>query len=74
MDRIRSWGDRYPVTDREREYGAISMALGVGIFGILTGFLANAFVNPPGQGECRHGGESGDVQRAARGRWWERGR
>ena len=36
------------------------MAVGVGIFGILTGFLANAFVNPPGQAQSGQDGESGE--------------
>ncbi len=38
------YGDRYPVTENGRILGAMVIVMGVGIFGTLTGFLANAFV------------------------------
>jgi hypothetical protein len=41
------YGDRYPVTNPGRIMGMIIMTLGVGLFGTLTGFLANAFLKPP---------------------------
>ena len=41
------YGDRYPVTNAGRVVGVLIMTVGVGLFGTLTGFLANAFVNPP---------------------------
>jgi len=40
------YGDRYPVTGAGRAVGMLVMAAGVGLFGVLTGFLANAFLAP----------------------------
>jgi voltage-gated potassium channel len=40
------YGDRYPVTNTGRLIGALTMAVGVGLVGALTGFLANAFLRP----------------------------
>ena len=40
------YGDRYPVTTAGRELGTFIIVLGVGIFGTLTGFLANFFLAP----------------------------
>jgi voltage-gated potassium channel Kch len=40
------YGDRYPVTQGGRIVGAVLMAVGVGLFGVLTGFLAEAFLAP----------------------------
>lgn len=41
------YGDFYPVTNTGRLVGMLVMILGVGLFGVLTGFLANAFLSPP---------------------------
>lgn len=41
------YGDRYPTTVVGRYVGMVVMTLGVGLFGTLTGFLANAFLKPP---------------------------
>jgi voltage-gated potassium channel len=38
------YGDRYPVTTEGRVVGAALMVLGVGLFGVLTAFLASRFV------------------------------
>jgi voltage-gated potassium channel len=38
------YGDRYPVSNSGRFVGMLVMMLGVGLFGVLTGFLANAFL------------------------------
>ncbi len=38
------YGDRFPVTESGRLVGMLTMSLGVGLFGVLTGFLANAFI------------------------------
>lgn len=38
------YGDRYPVSNSGRLVGMVVMMLGVGLFGVLTGFLANAFL------------------------------
>lgn len=40
------YGDRYPVTTVGRVVGILTMSLGVVLFGVLTGFLANAFLSP----------------------------
>lgn len=42
------YGDRYPVTDLGRLFGALTIVVGVGVFGTLTGFLANTFLSPGG--------------------------
>lgn len=39
------YGDRFPVTNPGRVLGAVIIVIGVGIFGTLTGYLANAFVS-----------------------------
>jgi voltage-gated potassium channel len=40
------YGDRFPVTNAGRIFGALVIVLGVGIFGALTGYLANLFLAP----------------------------
>ena len=40
------YGDRFPVTNPGRIVGVIVMITGIGVFGTLTGFLANAFLEP----------------------------
>ncbi len=41
------YGDRYPVTNAGRLVGVLVMIAGVGLFGTLSGFLANTFLAPP---------------------------
>lgn len=38
------YGDKYPVTNDGRLIGMLVMLAGVGLFGVLTGFLANRFL------------------------------
>lgn len=38
------YGDKYPVTNDGRLLGAFVMLVGVGLFGVVTGFLANKFL------------------------------
>lgn len=38
------YGDRFPVTNAGRLWGVLVLAAGVGLFGVLTGFLANSFL------------------------------
>jgi len=45
------YGDRYPTTNLGRLVGMAVMMTGVGLFGVLTGFLANAFLAPPKKSE-----------------------
>ena len=40
------YGDHYPVTDGGRLIGIVVMIGGVGLFGTLSGYLANAFLSP----------------------------
>ncbi len=40
------YGDRYPVTNGGRFFGAVIIIIGVGIFGTFTGYLANLFLAP----------------------------
>ena len=40
------YGDRYPVTQMGRIVGVFVMTAGVGLFGTLSGFLANLFLAP----------------------------
>ena len=40
------YGDQYPVTNAGRLLGAFIIVVGVGIFGTLTGYLANLFLAP----------------------------
>jgi voltage-gated potassium channel len=42
------YGDQYPVTTAGRELGSFIILVGVGIFGTLTGYLANLFCRPDG--------------------------
>jgi voltage-gated potassium channel len=41
------YGDRYPTTSAGRIVGVFVMTAGVGLFGTLSGFLANKFLAPP---------------------------
>jgi voltage-gated potassium channel len=40
------YGDRYPVTNAGRAVGVLMMTIGVGLFGVITGFLADWFRRP----------------------------
>lgn len=39
------YGDRYPTTNPGRIVGVVLMTIGVGLFGVLTSFLAQAFLS-----------------------------
>jgi voltage-gated potassium channel Kch len=41
------YGDQFPVTNAGRIVGVLVMTAGVGLFGTLSGFLANTFLTPP---------------------------
>lgn len=45
------YGDQYPVTLAGRILGAVVILIGVGIFGTLTGYLANFFLSPKRESE-----------------------
>jgi len=40
------YGDRFPVTTSGRLVGIAMLTIGIGLFGVLTGFLANTFLAP----------------------------
>ena len=40
------YGDEYPITNPGRAVGVVIIVVGVGIFGTLTGYLANLFLTP----------------------------
>ena len=44
------YGDMTPVTTAGRVIGVLIIVVGVGVFGTLTGFLANAFLATPSNG------------------------
>jgi voltage-gated potassium channel len=41
------YGDRYPVTNPGRLVGVFLLTAGVGLYGVLTAYLANVFMTPP---------------------------
>ena len=45
------YGDYYPVTGSGRIVGVMLMSVGVGLFGVFTGFLANKFLSPKDSGQ-----------------------
>ena len=47
------YGDRYPVTNVGRAVAVLVMIAGVGLFGTLSGFLANQFLAPPTPREAK---------------------
>jgi voltage-gated potassium channel len=57
------YGDQYPVTLLGRQIGTFIIVVGVGIFGTLTGFLANFFLTPraPRPGDAR-ASDPGELQ------------
>ncbi len=65
------YGDQYPVTNAGRTFGALIIIVGVGVFGTLTGFLANFFLAPseaavaaapPAAAESMDGSESSQME------------
>jgi voltage-gated potassium channel len=40
------YGDRFPVTDQGRVIGGFLLFAGIGLFSVLTGFIANVFLSP----------------------------
>ena len=54
------YGDQYPVTTQGRVLGAFVILTGVGIFGTLTGYLANFFLAP--QKKKKSGDELSDIR------------
>ncbi len=59
------YGDRFPVSDAGRLLGSVVLIIGVGIFGTLTGYLANAFLRQPKRDEAE-AGDPGQLTAAQR--------
>lgn len=51
------YGDRFPVTNWGRIVGIFVMIAGVGLFGTLSGFLAQSFLSPSKQAEAEQAAE-----------------
>lgn len=49
------YGDYYPVTTWGRTFAILVLAAGVGLFGVLSGFLANFFLTPTKQRDTAPG-------------------
>jgi voltage-gated potassium channel len=45
------YGDRFPTSLGGRVVGALTMMVGIGIFGVLTSFMASKFLTPPASEE-----------------------
>jgi voltage-gated potassium channel Kch len=54
------YGDVYPVTNAGRVVGVVVLTLGIALFGTFTGYVANAFLSPPGE-EANEWSEPGGV-------------
>ena len=48
------YGDQYPVTPGGRTAAVLVLAAGVGLFGVLSGYLANFFLAPPRRSRRQH--------------------
>ena len=74
------YGDQFPVTNAGRLVGVLVMTAGVGLFGTLSGFLANTFLTPPKKkeepvgdsGRCQQ--PQGSARRAQADDRWPRSR
>jgi voltage-gated potassium channel len=54
------YGDYYPVTDTGRFVAVLMMATGIGIFGVLTSYLAKSFLSAPSTTVVPQPGRVGD--------------
>ena len=55
------YGDQFPISNPGRVLGTVIIVVGVGIFGTLTGYLANLFLSPA-KGEPEDASRTPDVQ------------
>jgi voltage-gated potassium channel Kch len=58
------YGDHYPITEIGRFVGIIVLTTGIGLFGTLTGFLANAFLSPAQPEEAAEASHNAPPQEA----------
>lgn len=59
------YGDRYPVSNAGRIIGAFLLFAGIGLFSVLTGFIANVFLAPGEEGAAATPEPAADDPRAA---------
>ncbi len=52
------YGDQYPVTNAGRIFASFVMIVGVGLFGVVTGFLANKFLPASKSSEASTGNDA----------------
>ena len=57
------YGDHYPVTNLGRNIGVAVLTIGVGLFGVLTGFMANLFLSPKQADDEAPADQSADLRR-----------
>jgi voltage-gated potassium channel len=60
------YGDEYPVTNSGRIVGVVTMVLGVALFGVLTGYLANTFLSPTSKKSEGESTQESTVESSAR--------
>lgn len=58
------YGDRFPVTEGGRVVGMLTMAVGIGIFGVLTSYLSTIFMAPPKAEESPAGSDTASAPAA----------
>jgi voltage-gated potassium channel len=56
------YGDRFPVTNQGRLVGVAMLTIGIGLFGVLTGFVTNTLLAPRQAKPDRHTEDSGDIR------------
>ena len=56
------YGDRYPVTNAGRGVGVVTIMVGVLLFGVITAFLANAFIRRPASEGDSGGADHADLR------------
>jgi voltage-gated potassium channel len=57
------YGDQYPVTNLGRNIGVAVLTIGVGLFGVLTGFMANLFLSPKPADDQTPADQTADLRR-----------
>ena len=62
------YGDQYPVTTGGRTMAVFVLATGVGLFGVLSGYLANFFLAPAAKDEPEEASAAGPVTSSTGGR------
>jgi voltage-gated potassium channel len=61
------YGDRFPVTPGGRLVGIVTMAVGIGVFGVFTGYLSSLFLRGRGNSAEDPSGDAVDVGLSGQG-------